>query len=132
MPGANAIVLPAGASLEHTIATQAVHTNFGTERRREAAMDYTTLGRTGLRVSVAGLGAGGNSLLGARQGLSRSQSVELVHKAFDLGVNFIDTAPNYGTEELVGDALASRRRDAIVVSTLTAAQESIVFVADIV
>ena len=57
MPGANAIVLPAGASLEHTIATQAVHTNFGTDRRREAAMDYTTLGRTGLRVSVAGLGA---------------------------------------------------------------------------
>src|SRR5690554_4575471 len=65
-------------------------------------MQYTTLGRTGLKVSVAGLGAGGNSRLGQGRGLSTDSSVALVREAFDLGVNFIDTAEAYGTEEIVG------------------------------
>ena len=55
-------------------------------------MHYTTLGRTGLRVSVAGLGCGGNSRIGLGAGLSTTQSVALIHAALDLGVNLIDTA----------------------------------------
>ncbi len=55
-------------------------------------MNYTTLGRTGLRVSVAGLGTGGFSRIG-------------------LGINFIDTAPPYGTEGVVGKALKTIPRD---------------------
>jgi len=43
--------------------------------------------------------------------------VALVHRALDLGVNLIDTAAAYGTEETVGRAVRGRDRDAVVVST---------------
>ncbi len=80
-------------------------------------MQYTTLGRTGLKVSVAGLGCGGNSRIGLGTGLSEAQSADLVRTALDLGVNFIDTAEAYGTEHIVGQAIAGRPRDSVVVST---------------
>ncbi len=57
-------------------------------------MHYTTLGRTGLRVSVAGLGTGGFSRLGLKTGKSEEESARLLLEAVDLGVNFIDTAPS--------------------------------------
>ncbi|MCH9670609.1 MAG: aldo/keto reductase [Gammaproteobacteria bacterium] len=80
-------------------------------------MDYTELGRTGLNVSVAGLGCGGNSRLGQGQGKSEQQSVSLVRRAIDLGVNFFDTAEAYGTEAIVGKAIAGGSRDKVVIST---------------
>jgi aryl-alcohol dehydrogenase-like predicted oxidoreductase len=80
-------------------------------------MDYTTLGNTGIRVSVAGLGCGGNSRLGLGSGANPSACADLVRKALDLGVNFLDTAEAYGTEGIVGDAIAGRDRAGIVVST---------------
>ena len=82
-------------------------------------MQYTTLGKTGLKVSVAGLGCGGNSRIGLGAGLSEAQSVALVREAMDLGVNFIDTAENYGTEGIVGKAIKGRPRDSVVISTKT-------------
>jgi L-galactose dehydrogenase len=80
-------------------------------------MEYTTLGRTGLRVSVAGLGTGGFSRLGLKSGKTEDESARLVHEAMDLGINFIDTAANYGTEGVVGKALKSIPRDKVVVAT---------------
>jgi len=80
-------------------------------------MDYTTLGRTGLRVSVAGLGCGGNSRIGQSAGLSEAESVALVREALDLGVNFLDTAEAYGTEGIVGRAIEAVPRDQVVIST---------------
>lgn len=80
-------------------------------------MDYTTLGKTGLRVSVAGLGAGGFSRLGLATGKSEANAIAIVHAALDHGVNFIDTAAAYGTEEVVGKALKSVPRDRVVIST---------------
>lgn len=80
-------------------------------------MDYTTLGRTGIRVSVAGLGCGGNSRLGLGRGASPAECADLVRAALDLGVNFLDTAEAYGTEEIVGEAISGRPRDAVVIST---------------
>ncbi len=68
-------------------------------------MQYTGLGRTGLRVSVAGFGCGGSSRLGQAQGASTAQSVALVRRAIDLGVNFFDTAEAYGTEAILGQAI---------------------------
>ena len=62
-------------------------------------MVYTTLGRTGLEVSVAGLGCGGFSRLGLAKGGTEADAVAVVHAALDAGVNFIDTAAAYGTEE---------------------------------
>jgi aryl-alcohol dehydrogenase-like predicted oxidoreductase len=80
-------------------------------------MQYTTLGKTNLRVSVAGLGCGGNSRIGLGAGRSEAQSVALVREALDLGVNFIDTAKGYGTEGIVGKAIKGRPRESVIVST---------------
>jgi aryl-alcohol dehydrogenase-like predicted oxidoreductase len=80
-------------------------------------MQYTTLGRTGLKVSVAGLGCGGFSRLGLGTGKNEAEAVELVHQAFDLGVNLFDTAAVYGTEAVLGKALKSMPRDQVVIAT---------------
>lgn len=80
-------------------------------------MNYTTLGRTGLQVSVMGMGGGGPSQLGKRTGKSEADSVAVLHHALEAGVNFIDTAEAYGTEEIVGKAIAGRPRDQLVIST---------------
>jgi len=80
-------------------------------------MDYKPLGHTGLTVSVAGLGCGGNSRLGLGRGASVDECVAVVRTAVDLGVNFLDTAEAYGTEEIVGKAIRSYDRDKLVIST---------------
>jgi aryl-alcohol dehydrogenase-like predicted oxidoreductase len=80
-------------------------------------MDYTTLGRTGLRVSVAGLGCGGFSRLGLGTGKSEAEAVAIVRAAIDLGVNMIDTAAAYSTEHIVGQAIKGRPREALVIAT---------------
>src|SRR5438477_8150575 len=80
-------------------------------------MHTTTLGSTGLRVSVAGLGTGGFSRLGLRAGKTEDEAVRLIEEAVGLGVNFIDTAPSYGTEGVVGRALKSIPRDQAVIAT---------------
>jgi aryl-alcohol dehydrogenase-like predicted oxidoreductase len=84
-------------------------------------MEYNVLGRTGLRVSVAGLGCGGPSRLGLA-GLKDSTNPENfviahVRGAIDLGINFFDTAEWYGTEGVVGKAIAGVPRDRLVIST---------------
>jgi len=81
-------------------------------------MDFTTLGRTGLSVSVAGLGTGGHSRLGQTYGRTRAESIAVVHAALDLGINVIDTADRYGTESIVGEALKGRR-DKVILCTKT-------------
>jgi aryl-alcohol dehydrogenase-like predicted oxidoreductase len=80
-------------------------------------MQYTTLGKTGLRVSVAGLGTGGFSRMGLKSGKTEEEAARLVLDAVELGVNFIDTAPPYGTEGVVGRALKSIPREQVVVAT---------------
>jgi aryl-alcohol dehydrogenase-like predicted oxidoreductase len=79
-------------------------------------MQYTTLGRTGLKVSVAGLGCGGNSRIGLGN-IPEAASVALVREAIGLGVNFLDTAENYETEGIVGKAIKGLPRDSVVIST---------------
>jgi L-galactose dehydrogenase len=80
-------------------------------------MDYKPLGKTGLTVSVAGLGCGGNSRLGLGRGAGVEECVAVVRTAVDLGVNFLDTAEAYGTEEIVGAAVRFYDRDKLVIST---------------
>lgn len=79
-------------------------------------MDEVILGRTGLKVSVVALGAGGPSRLGLRKGASEGQAIDLLRAAVDRGVSLIDTAPVYGTEPIVGAAL-SGLRDRVVLSS---------------
>ncbi len=79
-------------------------------------MQTLKLGRTGLEVSVAGLGCGGHSRLGMTAGKDEAHAARVVSHALDLGINFIDTARAYRTESAVGKAIAGRR-DTVVVST---------------
>ena len=76
-------------------------------------MEYRNLGRSGLPVSVVGLGCDN---FGHR--CDAAQSAAIVHRAMDLGVTLFDTADIYGpggvSEEYLGQALKGRRQDAIV------------------
>lgn len=80
-------------------------------------MDYVPFGKTGLNVSVAGLGCGGSSRLGLSSGKSVDHCISIVRKAFDEGVTFFDTAQAYGTEPIVGAAVAELPRDQVVISS---------------
>lgn len=80
-------------------------------------MDYRTFGRTGMRVSVVGLGAGGPSRLGASTGRSEEESVEVVRRALDLGITYFDTAESYGTEEVIGKGIRGAQRDSVALSS---------------
>ncbi len=80
-------------------------------------MDTTILGKTGIKVSVVGLGCGGHSRLGQATGRSEKESVALVRQALDLGINLVDTAEAYQTESIVGKAIEGIARDRVIIST---------------
>src|SRR5262249_22393217 len=78
-------------------------------------MQYRTLGRTGLRVSVIGLGTMVHA--GHFGPMRDSESLNAIDAAIDLGVNFIDTSDAYGagySETLLGNALKVRRDNVIL------------------
>jgi aryl-alcohol dehydrogenase-like predicted oxidoreductase len=82
-----------------------------------SAMKYRILGRTGLRVSVIGLGTMVHA--GHFGPMKDSESLEAIESALDLGVNFIDTSDAYGagySEALLGNALKGRR-DKVILAT---------------
>lgn len=79
-------------------------------------MDLVTLGRTGLEVSVVGLGCGGHSRLGMRTGGDAAAAARLVRHAVDSGITLFDTAEGYGTEEAVGRGIEGHR-DRLVLAT---------------
>lgn len=80
-------------------------------------MQYRTLGRTGIKVSPYALGA---MMFGAAPGNpDHDDSIRIIHKALDAGINFVDTADAYSrgeSEVIVGKALKGRRDD-VVLST---------------
>ena len=80
-------------------------------------MQYTTLGKTGLKVSVVGLGCGGFSRLGIPAGRTEDEAARLILDAVGMGINLLDTAPAYGTEAAVGKALKALPRDSVIVAT---------------
>ena len=87
-------------------------------------MEHVTLGRTELRVSKFGLGAGGYSKIGLRTGGDEQSAIALVKFAVENGINFIDTAEVYGTEEIIGKALESFPTADIVLSSKLAQHTS--------
>lgn len=78
-------------------------------------MDFRNLGRSGLRVSVVGLGCNN---FGGRLDLEATRRV--VHKALDCGITLFDTADIYGerglSETFLGEALGPRRKDIVLAS----------------
>ena len=84
-------------------------------------MRYRTLGRTGLRVSQLGFGAMRLPMAGAGQEarVNRELAIPMIHRAFEAGVNYIDSAVGYcnqDSQRAVGEALVGWR-DKVVVST---------------
>lgn len=88
-------------------------------------MEYTILGRTGLKVSVMGVGCGGPSRAGKATGKTPEQSVALIRHAIDKGINFIDTAEQYRTERIVGEAINGYDRESLILSTKKSAWSSL-------
>ena len=81
-------------------------------------MEYRRFGRTGLPVSVAGLGTGGPSNLGQNTGVSEADAIRVVHRALDMGINLIDTAASYkDSEAVLGRALRDVPRDSYVLAS---------------
>jgi aryl-alcohol dehydrogenase-like predicted oxidoreductase len=79
-------------------------------------MEYRPLGRTGITVSQVCLGG---MMFGAFGNPDHDESVQIIHKALDAGINFIDTADGYSageSEEILGEALANGRRDDVVLA----------------
>lgn len=86
-------------------------------------LTYRTLGRTGLRVSQIGLGGGGYSCLGSKKGKTEAESISLVKRAIELGINLIDTAGRNGTESIIGRGIRGYDRDRLVLSTKATVSE---------
>jgi methylglyoxal reductase len=86
-------------------------------KNEESAMRSMKIGKSGIEASVVGIGAwaiGGDSMWGKSDD---AESVRTIHRARDLGVTLLDTAPAYGlghSEEVVGRALAGRRSDYVL------------------
>jgi aryl-alcohol dehydrogenase-like predicted oxidoreductase len=81
-------------------------------------MHYRTLGRTGIKVSPYALGA---MMLGGTFNPDHDDSVRIIHKALDAGINFVDTADAYShgeSEEIVGQALKGRRDNVVLATKL--------------
>src|ERR1039457_6017487 len=80
-------------------------------------MEFRTLGRTGVKVSPLCLGT---MMFGSWGNPDHDDSVRIIHRALDAGINFIDTADVYSggeSEELAPRALPGGRRDDVVLAT---------------
>ncbi|MBE1491813.1 aldo/keto reductase [Plantactinospora soyae] len=80
-------------------------------------VDYRPFGRTGVLVSPLTLGA---MNFGSRGNPDHDDSIRIIHRALDEGINVIDTADVYSqgeSEEIVGKALAEGRRDEVFLAT---------------
>ena len=78
-------------------------------------MEYRTFGTTDLHVSPLGLGC--MSMSGVYGPADDTESLATLHRAFDLGINFLDTSASYGNghnHELIAQAIKGRREKIVI------------------
>lgn len=83
-------------------------------------MQYRVLGKTGLRVSEVGYGGGR-----VRTNQDQSELIKVIQKMIELGINYFDTAPTYGSgtsEIILGNAIKGHR-DKCIIATKTEAYD---------
>src|SRR6202167_1633424 len=86
-------------------------------RSRVPRMELRTLGTTGVKVSPLCLGA---MMFGAWGNTDHEDSIRIIDRALDAGINFVDTADVYSrgeSEEILGKALAGGKRENVVLAT---------------
>jgi aryl-alcohol dehydrogenase-like predicted oxidoreductase len=92
-------------------------------------MNYRRLGRTDLNVSEISLGTvelGLDYGIGAARRPSETEAASLLHRALDLGINFLDTARAYGeSEAIIGRALRERRKEFYVASKVSSYEKEV-------
>ncbi|MDX1484886.1 MAG: aldo/keto reductase, partial [Alphaproteobacteria bacterium] len=82
-------------------------------------MDRIKMGPSDLMVSPLGLGC--YSMSGAYGPQDDAECIATIHRALDLGINFLDTSSNYGkghNQSLIGKAIAGRRADVVIHSKI--------------
>lgn len=77
-----------------------------------APLPTRRLGKTGLEVPILGCGTAPGGM-----GLADREAIELLHRAIDLGVTYLDTAPGYGRAHLQLREVLAERRDEVIVAT---------------
>lgn len=99
-----------------TASAGAVVAGLGLGASTTSGMVYRRLGRTGLMVSELGLGCSPHGQRHKYRDYCEAMP-KVIHRALELGVNVIDTSPNYRTQPMIGRATQSIRRDTFILCT---------------
>jgi aryl-alcohol dehydrogenase-like predicted oxidoreductase len=95
---------------------------FADETKKKYANDVMTLGKTGIKVSRLAMGTGTHGV-GRRSNQTRKLGVrglaDLLHAAYDEGINFWDSADQYGTHPHLQEGLKSIPREKVIILTKT-------------
>jgi len=104
------------AALAGTAFLSSRSTGFPAKKGPPTAADQVTLGKTGLKLSRLGMGTGskGGSI---QRALGQDDFTRLVRYAYDQGITYIDTAQNYGTHEMVREAIKGIPREKLFIQS---------------
>ena len=80
------------------------------------ALPQRLLGKTGVRVPVIGYGTGPLGRIKLQDALAARRSVSLLNRAIDLGITYLDTSPDYGSQPKLGEVM-KKRRDEVFLAT---------------
>jgi len=104
------------AALAGTVLLSSCSTGPLAKKQTPTAVDQVTLGKTGLKLSRLGIGAGseGGSV---QRGLGADGFDRLIHYAYDQGITYIDTAESYNTHTMVREAIKGLPREKLFIQS---------------
>ena len=104
------------AALAGTVLLSSCSTGPLAKKQTPTAVDQVTLGKTGLKLSRLGIGAGSEGGRVQRR-LGASGFNRLIHYAYDQGITYIDTAESYNTHTMVRDAIKGLPREKLFIQS---------------